>query len=512
MLEKARLNYEISVLSLLKKIQNAYWESDGDYIKLTTHEKQHSPPLRVGVMFSGGPASGGLNVIWGLYKGLQDIHPDCQLIGFMNGASGLLEDQTLEIKKEHIEEIKNQGGFTLIGTGRTKIESTDQKEKALETIKKHKLQGLVFIGGDDTNTNAYHLSEYFEQNNARCTVVGIPKTIDGDLKNEHIEASFGFDTATKTFSNMIGNLGKDSMSAKKYWFFVKLMGRSASHVTLECAMKTKPNLAFISEEIKEKAVTLKEIIDICTDTVIERAKIKKNYGVILIPEGLVEACPDVKELIDECNRLNKENKIADHLSQKNKVLFDTLPKEIQIQIFSDLDPHGNIQLSHIATDKLLIEMVKERLKGKEEVTFNGVGIFYGYDGRCCLPSNFDATYCYNLGLLSALLVRDRKTGYMACIKNLSLPIIDWVGAGISIKSMMTEEVRGGEKKEVIAKSLVDLKDKPFKFCAKERKQWRLNDYYESPGPMQFDDTANKGFLVTDTLLLEKKKKKFFKIV
>ncbi len=506
-LENERLNYHVEVFPLLKDVRNAYWKDENTYIKLLVHETQHSPPLRVGVMFSGGPAPGGLNVLWGLYKGLKDIHPDSSLIGFSNGAKGFLDNQWMEINEEQISHIKNQGGFTLLATGRTKIESSAQMEKALQVVKENRLQGLVFVGGDDTNTNAYHLSKYFEKENARCTVIGIPKTIDGDLKSTDIETSFGFDTATKTYSNMIGNLCRDAMSAKKYWFFVKLMGRAASHVTLECALKTKPNLAFISEEIFQKKITFKKIIDECAQTVVERAEKGMNYGVALIPEGLIEACSDMKEMIEQCNSLKRDGKKFDQLKGEAKELFDSFPSHIQKQFSNDLDPHGNMQLSQIATDQLMAEMVQQRVKNHEKVQFKVVPIFYGYDGRCALPSNFDATYCYNLGLIASLLVRDRKSGYMASIKGLNGPLVEWSGIAIPIHTMMHEEERNGEKKLVIAKALVDLKGRPFKEFSKKRDQWKTSDIYEAPGPIQFNDKSDC-FVKTLTLDFEQTKKSF----
>lgn len=508
LLEQRRLDYEVEVFPLLKNIQNAYWKDDGNFIKLMAHETQHSPPLRVGVMFSGGPAAGGLNVLWGLYKGLKEIHSESKLIGFLDGAGGFLKDESLEINEEQIAEIKNQGGFTLLGTGRTKIESPEHMQNALEIVKKNRLQGLVFIGGDDTNTNAYLLSKFFQKENARCSIVGIPKTIDGDLKGNGIETSFGFDTAAKTYSNMIGNLAKDAVSAKKYWFFAKLMGRSASHITLECALQTKPNLAFISEEIKKKNISFAKVVDMTAKVVVERAKEGKNYGVALIPEGLIEACYDFKEMIDDCNELKRAGKGPEGLEKASKELFFSLPESIQKQLQKDLDPHGNMQLSLVATDQLLAEMVEEKVKDLEGVKFKVVPVFYGYDGRCAFPSNFDATYCYNLGLIASLLIRDRKTGYMASVKGLDLPLAEWSGIAIPISSMITEEERHGSAKSVIEKALVDLKGKPFKEYSKARDKWAVEDYYESPGPIQFDDNGKDGFYKTVTLNLEQKKRSF----
>ncbi|MCH9622066.1 MAG: Pyrophosphate--fructose 6-phosphate 1-phosphotransferase [Chlamydiia bacterium] len=508
-LEKKRLDYEVEVFPLLKGIQNAYWKEEKNRIKLMAHETQHSPPLRVGVMFSGGPAPGGLNVLWGIYEGLKEIHSESKLIGFFDGAGGFLDDRFIEIGEDEISDIMNQGGFTLLGTGRTKIETEIQMQKALEIVKKNRLQGLVFIGGDDTNTNAYMLSKFFGKENARCSVVGIPKTIDGDLKGNGLEASFGFDTATKTYSSMIGNLCKDALSCKKYWFFVKLMGRAASHVTLECALKTKPNLAFISEEVRKKKIPFTKIVDMCAKVVIERAKKGKNYGVVLIPEGLIEACSDLKEMIDECNVLKRGGKSYEELSDDTRKLFFSLPQNIQKQLSGDLDPHGNMGLSHVSTDQLLAQMVEERVKDIEEVSFKVVPIFYGYDGRCGLPSNFDATYCYNLGLIASLLVRDRRTGYMAAVANLHLPIAEWSAIALPISSMIQEEDRHGKVKSVIAKALVDLKGNPFKELSKYRDRWMLDDFYESPGPIQYDDNGKDGFEKTMTLELEQKKRSFF---
>jgi len=506
-LETQRLNYSVDVFPLLRDIKSAYWKDEGNCIKLLAHEIQHSPALKVGVMFSGGPAPGGLNVLCGLYKGLKEIHPESALIGFLNGAGGFLKNDFLELGEDQIAQLRNQGGFSPLGTGRTKIESLDQMKKALEIVKEHRLQGLVFIGGDDTNTNAYHLSLFFEKENARCMVVGVPKTIDGDLKTKDIEASFGFDTATKTFSHMIGNLCRDAMSAKKYWFFIKLMGRAASHVTLECALKSKPNLAFITEEISANKTPFKKIIEECANIVIQRAQRNKNYGVILIPEGLIEGCFDMKEMIDQCNRLKREGKDLSHLQGPSQELFNSLPLHIQKQFETDVDPHGNMQLSHIATDQLLAEMVQERVKNHERVQFKVVPIFYGYDARCALPSNFDATYCYNLGLIASLLVRDRKNGYIASVKGLNDPVGEWSGFGIPIQTMMHQEERNGEIKSVIAKALVDLKGRPFKEFSKKRDQWKYEDMYESTGPIQFDDSSSS-FVKTLTLVLEQTKKSF----
>lgn len=508
-LEQKRLEYEVELFPLLKNIQNAYWKEDKGCLKLMAHETQHSPPLRVGVMFSGGPAPGGLNVLWGLFEGLKEIHSESKLIGFLSGAGGFLSNDFIEIDESKVCEIKNQGGFTLLGTGRTKIESEDQMQKALEIVKEHRLQGLVFIGGDDTNTNAYMLSKFFDKHNARCSVVGIPKTIDGDLKGNGLEASFGFDTATKTYSNMIGNLAKDAVSAGKYWFFVKLMGRSASHVTLECALQTKPNLAFISEEVQKKKIPFPKIIEMCAKVVTERAKKGKNYGVILIPEGLIEACYDMKEMIDECNELKRGGKPFEELSKQTKELFFSLPAAICQQLSGDLDPHGNMMLSHVATDKLIAEMVEDKVKEIEGVNFKVVPSFYGYDGRCALPSNFDATYCFNLGMIASLLIRDRKTGFMAAVRNLHHSVSEWTAMALPIESMITEEERKGVKKAVIAKALVDLKGYPFKEFSKYRDKWVEEDFYESPGPIQFDDSGKEGLCHTLTLELEQKKRSFF---
>ncbi|MCH9811205.1 diphosphate--fructose-6-phosphate 1-phosphotransferase [bacterium] len=507
-LEEKRLGFKVEVFPSLKNVQDAYLKEEGNVLKLMAHETQHSPPLRVGVMFSGGPAPGGLNVLWGMYKGLKEIHSESVLVGFLDGAGGFLADNQLVIGEEEIATIKNQGGFTLLGTGRTKIETEEQMQEAAAVVKKNRLQGLVFIGGDDTNTNAYHLAKYFEKEKVRCSVVGIPKTIDGDLKGEGIEASFGFDTATKTYSSMIGNLNKDALSAKKYWFFVKLMGRSASHVTLECALQTRPNLAFISEEVQKKKTTLKEIVEEVAKAVVERAKEDKNYGTVLIPEGLIEACSDMKAMIDACNVNRSVGKGIEALTGNEKELFESLPLSIQKQLQKDLDPHGNMQLSHVSTDQLIAEMVEERVKDNEAVKFKVVPVFYGYDGRCALPSNFDATYCYNLGMIAAILVRDRKTGFMAAIKNLHLPVSEWDGMAIPIDGMMSTERRHGKEKLVIAKALVDLKGAPFKEFSKKRGKWIKSDAYLAPGPIQFDDEAS-AFEKTLTLVLERKKRSFF---
>lgn len=422
-------------------------------------------PLRVGVLFSGGPAEGGSNVVAGLFDGLKEMHPDSELVGFLGGPAGILDKKMKSLRKEEIDLYRNVGGFHLLGTGRTKIETEEQFQKSLEVIRELKLDGLVFIGGDDTNTNAFHLATYIK--NEKCSIVGIPKTIDGDLKSKEIEISFGFDTACKVYSEIVGNIAFDALSSLKYWHFIKLMGRKASHVTLECALQTHPNLAFISEEVK----TLEHIIDTIAETIQTRAASGKKYGVILIPEGLIEFIPKV---------------------------FESLPKDVQKELQADLDPHGNIQVSKIETEKLLSQMVADR-----GVKFNAVHHFLGYEGRCAYPSVFDATYCYNLGLVAATHVHDRKTGVMAGLKGLAGPVASWKPIAVPLESMMVEEMRKGKKMKVIDKALVDLKGLVFAEFKKQRDRWRLEDSYQNPGPIQYSGGMKDR--ITRTLELESSK-------
>jgi len=467
-------------------------------------------PLRVGVVLSGGQAAGGHNVISGLFDALQTFSAESALIGFLGGPSGIVDNQAIEITAEVVAPYRNQGGFDLIGSGRTKIETDEQLAASLNTAKTLKLDGLVVIGGDDSNTNAAVLAEYFQKNGCDTTVVGVPKTIDGDLKNSHIATSFGFDTAAKVYSEMIGNIARDALSAKKYYHFIKLMGRSASHITLECALATHPNSAIIGEEVAAHALTLSQITDLLADLVIERAEKGMNYGVFLVPEGLVEFIPEMKELIKELNALAERSKemnqeqIAEELTAEARHCFLALPEEIRKQLLLDRDPHGNVQVSMIETEKLLISSVKKELDRRSfRGKFSAQSHFFGYEGRAGFPSNFDAHYCYALGQTAALLIDEGLTAYMTVVGNLSSPVESWSIGGLPITSLLNMEVRKGKKKPVIQKALVDLEGKPFQFFAKHRKKWGLEDDYRFPGPIQFYGKPEVTDAISLTLDFEK---------
>lgn len=481
-------------------------------------EKASAPakPIKVGVVFSGGQASGGHNVIAGLFDALKKIHPESKLFGFLNGPSGIIDNHLEELTEEKINPFRNIGGFDLIGSGRTKIETPEQFASSLTTAKTNRLDGIVIIGGDDSNTNAALLAEYFRENKCSTKVIGVPKTIDGDLRNEHIEISFGFDTACKVYSEMIGNIGKDALSAKKYYHFIKLMGRSASHIAVECALKTQPNWVFIGEEVAKEAFTLQDIGKQLADIIEKRAKDKKNYGLILIPEGLIEFIPEMKKLIQELNEVlasgsshekeinalkessEKKKKILSLLSKESAKCLSSLPEKLQDQLLLDRDPHGNVQVSHIETEKLLIELAKNELQNRKFTgKFNPVQHFFGYEGRSGLPSNFDAQYCYSLGHAAALLIRQDLTGYICCIKNLQKPVEDWEALGLPITMFMNMEKRHGKEKPVIKKALVDLKSKAFLVVNEKRKAWAVDDSYLCPGPIQFEGELS----ITDSLPL-----------
>lgn len=428
--------------------------------------------LTVGVLFSGGQAPGGHNVIAGLFDALEACVERPTLIGFLGGPSGLEMNRTTRLTKETIAACRNQGGFDLLGSGRTKIEKEDQLKAALATVQAHNLDAVVIIGGDDSNTNAAVLAEYFLKEGAKTVVIGVPKTIDGDLKTDYIEISFGFDTATKIYSELIGNIARDALSAKKYYHFIKLMGRSASHIALECALRCKPNMTLISEEVHAKKQGLKEIKAALLEIIQMRAEMGKNYGVILLPEGLIEFIPELKTLIDEING-------GKTLSTKSAHVLKQLPDSIQKQMMADRDPHGNVHVSGIDTEELLIALIKD------EVAISPVSHFLGYEGRSALPSNFDSNYCYALGRVAAALALARATGYIAAITGLSRPPAEWQPYGIPIVSMLTLETRKGALKPVIKKALVDLKGPLFKQFAAARSSWLLADHYQYPGPIQF---------------------------
>lgn len=482
-------------------------------------------PKRVGVVLSGGQAPGGHNVISGLFDALKTLNPNSKLYGFLGGPSGIVGNCHVEITGELLANYRNQGGFDLIGSGRTKIETPEQFAAAKETAKSMDLDGIVIIGGDDSNTNAAFLAEYFCQQQCKTAVVGVPKTIDGDLKNEDIEISFGFDTASKTYSEIIGNIQRDALSAKKYYYFIKLMGRSASHITLECALQTHPNMALISEEIAAQRKTLLEIThDIC-NMICERHAQGKDYGVILIPEGIIEFIPEFKQLIEELNSLLSEDNlhsakmellgssdakisyIAGQLSSASAACFQVIPVEIQVQLLLDRDPHGNVQVSRIETERLFIEMVRKELNNRKKAgaysgKFSGQPHFCGYEGRSCFPTNFDAQYCYSLGYVAALLINNGSTGYISCVQKLALPIAKWQVAGKSLLTMMAMEQRQGKPKPVIKKALVELNGAPFLAFIAKREEWMYKDDYCYPGPVQFFGPEELTESSTQTLILE----------
>ncbi|MDO5395225.1 MAG: diphosphate--fructose-6-phosphate 1-phosphotransferase [Bacteroidales bacterium] len=471
-------------------------------------EKNTAPtagkPVNVGVILSGGQAPGGHNVISGLFDGIKKIHRDSRLFGFIMGPGGLVDHKYIELTAPIINEYRNTGGFDIIGSGRTKLETKEQFDKGLEIIRELGINALVIIGGDDSNTNAAVLAEYYKANNTGVQVLGCPKTIDGDLKNDLIETSFGFDTATKVYSEMIGNIQRDCNSAKKYWHFIKLMGRSASHIALECALQTQPNICIISEEVEAKNLTLQQVVDQIAEVVAARAAEGNNFGTVLIPEGLIEFIPAVKALIAELNDLlaakaeefaavaaDKQREfIISNLSPENAATYESLPHGVARQLSLDRDPHGNVQVSLIETEKLLSEMVGKRLaamkaEGNYKGKFSPLHHFFGYEGRCADPSNFDADYCYALGFNAACLINSGVTGYMSSVRNLVKPAVQWIAGGIPITMMMNMERRHGEMKPVIQKALVRLDGAPFKKFAAQRKDWAYNTCYVYPGPIQY---------------------------
>ena len=478
----------------------------------------------VGVILSGGQAPGGHNVVCGLYDALKATNPENVLYGFKKGPSGLLEDDYLIFDDAYIDQYRNTGGFDIIGSGRTKLETEEQFAVAAEVCKKHDITAIVIIGGDDSNTNAAVLAEYFAAHDAGVQVIGCPKTIDGDLKNEDIECSFGFDTATKTYSEVIGNIERDANSAKKYWHFVKVMGRSASHVALECALQTQPNVCLISEEVAEKKMSLSQIADYIADSVEARAAKGMNFGVAIIPEGVVEFVPEFSALIAEINELLAGSKaeafnalsnwkekyafIEKGLSQEAMSVFAILPEGIQQQLFLERDPHGNVQVSLIESEKLFSAIVKAKLEerraaGSYKGKFNALHHFFGYEGRCAFPSNFDADYCYSLGYNAFMLIQYGYNGYLSKVSNLSKSADEWVAGGMPITKMMNIERRHGEDKPVIRKALVELDGKPFKFFEAHREQWAKETCYTYPGAIQYYGPAEVCDLTTRTLALEK---------
>lgn len=479
-------------------------------------------PLKVGVVLSGGQAPGGHNVIAGIFDAIRKIHRESRVYGFIGGPSGLENGKYEVIDDATMDAYRNTGGFDIIGSGRTKLETTEQFDRCIGVVQKLGLDAVVIIGGDDSNTNAAVLAEYFLAKGVKASVVGVPKTIDGDLKNAHIPTSFGFDTAVKTYSELIGNIARDARSARKYWHFIKLMGRSASHITLEAGLRTRPNVTLISEEVEAKKMTLDQVVDLVAGPIKARAKQGKNYGVVLVPEGLIEFVPALKALVAEVNHLLAEREaefsklettadkiatLAGWLKAENAATFNSLPASIQAQLLLDRDPHGNVQVSLIETEKLLSEMVAAKLKADAEFKkaggkFSAQHHFFGYEGRAAAPSNFDADYCYSLGAVAAVLIRAGKTGYMASIRNLSKGPANWVAGGIPITMLFNMEIRHGKPKPVIQKALVDLDGPAFKELAKHRDAWAVEDAFLFPGPIQYFGPAEVCDAVTRTLELE----------
>ena len=490
-------------------------------VEFVPGDEAMSQKINVGVILSGGQAPGGHNVISGIFDAVKKLNPENKLYGFLMGPGGLVDHNYKELTAEIIDDYRNTGGFDMIGSGRTKLEKEDQFEKGLEIIRELGINAIVIIGGDDSNTNACVLAEYYAAKNYGVQVIGAPKTIDGDLKNDQIETSFGFDTATKTYSEVIGNIERDANSARKYWHFIKLMGRSASHIALECALQTQPNICLISEEIEQKDMTLNQIVEGIAQSVADRAAAGNNFGVVLIPEGLIEFIPSIGRLIDELNDLlaahgeeyknleadEQKKYILAHLSAENAETFKTLPSDVARQLSLDRDPHGNVQVSLIETEKLISDMVADKLaewknEGKFVGKFAAIHHFFGYEGRCAAPSNFDADYCYALGVSAVQLIANGKTGYMAIVKNTTAPTDEWKAGGVPITMMMNLERRNGEMKPVIRKALVELDGAPFKKFAEKRDEWAKETCYVYPGPIQYWGPASICDRTTRTLSLE----------
>ena len=539
-LQKARASYQPKLPSALwgavKAVEGAPTESVANQTEIKslfpttyglpvlTFEKNTaskvSAPINVGVILSGGQAPGGHNVISGLFDGIKAINKDSRLYGFLMGPGGFVDHKYIELTAKIIDDYRNTGGFDIIGSGRTKLEKVEQFDKGLEILKELNIKALVIIGGDDSNTNAAILAEYYKANNAGVQVIGCPKTIDGDLKNEMIETSFGFDTATKVYSEVSGNIQRDCNSAKKYWHFIKLMGRSASHIALECALQTQPNYCIISEEVEQKNMTLADIVNDIANVIAKRAANGNNFGTVLIPEGLIEFIPAMKKLIAELNDMLAANAqfasldraaqrefVLNNLSADNAAIFASLPEGVARQLTLDRDPHGNVQVSLIETEKLLSEMIGKRLAemkaaGEYVGKFSPLHHFFGYEGRCADPSNFDADYCYALGYNAAQLINCGATGYMSSVRNLSKPSVQWIAGGIPITMMMNMERRNGEMKPVIQKALVRLDGKPFLKFAENREKWAIDTCYTYPGPIQYFGPAEVCDQTSRTLYYE----------
>ena len=542
-LQKARAVYKAKLPSVFSKGAKVSFQSgqattsvaDQDKIKelfpntygtpiltVSGTEEKTIPALNVGVILSGGQAPGGHNVIAGIFDGIKSLNPNSKLYGFCGGPSGLVDKNYIELTAPIIDQYRNTGGFDIIGSGRTKLEDKEQFDKGLENCKSLGIHAIVIIGGDDSNTNACVLAEYYKSIKAGIQVIGCPKTIDGDLKNKFIETSFGFDTACKVYSQLIGNIQRDALSAKKYWHFIKLMGRSASHITLECGLQTRANITLISEEVESKKLTLAQIVNILTNAIVKRANKGENFGVILIPEGLIEFIPEFKNLISQLNDLLANNEhLSQNLSTANDVktlekiglqensakVYLSLPNNIKEQLIMDRDPHGNVQVSRIETEKLLISMVEKHLaKLKQDGIYKGVfsaqNHFFGYEGRCATPSNFDADYCYSLGYTAAALLGAGKTAYLSSVRNLKNQAKHWIAGGIPLTSMMNIEKRHGNDKPVIKKALVKLDGTPFKQLQNNRKKWTVDTSYIFPGPIQYFGPSQVCDLPTKTLILE----------
>ena len=487
-------------------------------------EAVNFPAINVGVILSGGQAPGGHNVISGLFDGIKKLNKDSKLYGFILGPGGLVDHNYKELTADIIDEYRNTGGFDIIGSGRTKLEKEEQFEKGLEIIRELGIKALVIIGGDDSNTNACVLAEYYAAKNYGVQVIGCPKTIDGDLKNAMIETSFGFVTACKTYAEVIGNIQRDCNSARKYWHFIKLMGRSASHIALECALQVQPNICIVSEEVEAKDMSLDDVVTYIAQVVADRAAAGNNFGTVLIPEGLIEFIPAMKRLIAELNdflaangeefnsidRANQREYIINHLSAENAAIYASLPEGVARQLSLDRDPHGNVQVSLIETEKLLSEMVATKLaewkkEGKYVGKFAPQHHFFGYEGRCAAPSNFDADYCYSLGYTASVLIANGKTGYMSSVRNTTAPAAEWIAGGVPITMMMNMERRHGEMKPVIQKALVKLDGAPFKAFAAQRETWAKETAYVYPGPIQYFGPTEVCDEPTKTLQLEQAK-------
>ena len=512
-----------------EQIQNLFKNTYGKPVVTfkTSSSSKTSEVRNVGVILSGGQAPGGHNVIAGLYDALKQANSANKLYGFLGGPSGIIDGKYVEFDDKFIDAYRNTGGFDIIGSGRTKLETEEQFQKSWEVCKKLNISAVVIIGGDDSNTNAALLAEWFVKNNAGIQVIGCPKTIDGDLKNDQIEISFGFDTATKTYAELIGNIQRDANSAKKYWHFIKIMGRSASHVALEAALQTQPNITLISEEVEEKKMSLESIINYMCDIIVKRADMGKNFGIAIVPEGLIEFIPEMKSMISNLNDImaslendpdfvnattirDKFDIVENRLDPANAKVYNSLPALIKGQLLADRDPHGNVQVSKIETEKLLIEMISTRLdelksQGDYIGKFNAQSHFFGYEGRCAFPSNFDADYCYSLGFNAFALINFGLTGYLSSVRNLTAPASEWIAGGVPLTMMMNMEKRHGEMKPVIQKALVKLNGPVFKQLEQNREDWAMNDRYLFPGAIQYFGPSCVCDVTTCTLQLERAK-------